>query len=73
MLVNRYWLSIATSNLTTSLIEDDTGRVVVMDFGIAKLLGYTASSIHSQWRFISTLTYGAPRANTQRPDRGRAR
>ena len=42
------------------LIEDDTGRVVVMDFGIAKLLGtqqvqYTANGV-----FIGTLTYGAP-------------
>ena len=42
------------------LIEDDTGRVVVMDFGIAKLLDaqqiqYTANGV-----FIGTLTYGAP-------------
>ena len=42
------------------LIEDDTGRVVVMDFGVAKLLDaqqiqYTANGV-----FIGTLTYGAP-------------
>ncbi len=42
------------------LIEDDTGRVVVMDFGIAKLLGEQPTQETGVGVFIGTLAYGAP-------------
>ena len=42
------------------LIEDDTGRVVVMDFGIAKLLGEQPSQETGMGVFMGTLAYGAP-------------
>ncbi len=42
------------------LIEDDTDRVVVMDFGIAKLLGEQQTQYTGNGIFIGTLTYSAP-------------
>lgn len=42
------------------LIEDDTGRVVVMDFGIAKLLEPQATQRTDIGIFIGTLSYSAP-------------
>ena len=42
------------------LIEDDTARVVVMDFGIAKLLGSQQTQHTRTGLFIGTLAYGAP-------------
>lgn len=42
------------------LIEDDTGRVVVMDFGIAKLLEPQATQHTGIGVFIGTLSYSAP-------------
>lgn len=43
-----------------TLIEDETGRVVVMDFGIAKLLGSQQTQYTGAGLFIGTLAYGAP-------------
>lgn len=42
------------------LIEDDSERVVVMDFGIAKLLGEQPTQRTGKDVFIGTLAYGAP-------------
>ncbi len=42
------------------LIEDDTGRVVVMDFGIAKLLEPQSTQHTGIGVFIGTLSYSAP-------------
>jgi len=42
------------------LIEDDTARVVVMDFGIAKLLGSQQTQHTRTGLFIGILAYGAP-------------
>ena len=42
------------------MIEDGTGRVVVMDFGIAKLLDQQQTQYTGTGVFIGTLAYGAP-------------
>ena len=42
------------------LIEDDTERVVVMDFGIAKLLGEQSTQETGVGIFMGTPAYGAP-------------